>query len=454
MKLLTPRETRAWLRSLAEHRRNSRSSREQIEGNQQRKFRELVEFARHRSPFYRDMIAQLHIDPANCSVDDFPVLTKHDVIEHFDRIVTDSRITRRRVEQFLEQSTDPTELLDGEFHVVHTSGTSGAVGYYVFSHDAWIKGSSHVVRVSPLSLCRKRIAYISVIHGHFAGVSLMLTGNHGTNNLFYNVRPFDVNMPIAPLLESLTEFQPHVLAGPAGVLKILAEAQEAGRLCIRPVFVSNGGEPLTAVTKDYLTRVFRAPVSSIYASSEHLYMGLQFPDSDGMYLLEDDLIFELHSDHTCVTNLFNYSMPLIRYRMDDVLVPDEANDGRFPFTKVKELVGRSEEAPVFTNQHGEDDFIHPFMILEFFVRGLLAWQIVCLGKTSFVFRAQYEPSLSDQEKQAARRGIFERMRSILVQKEMENVTFEVEEVDALQVDPRSGKFRMIMTDYLESGLCA
>jgi hypothetical protein len=85
---------------------------------------------------------------------------------------------------------------------------------------------------------------------------------------------------------------------------------------------------------------------------------------------------------------------------------------------------------------------------------LLAWQIVCLGKTSFVFRAQYEPSLSDQEKQAARRGIFERMRSILVQKEMENVTFEVEEVDALQVDPRSGKFRMIMTDYLESGLCA
>lgn len=450
MKILPPSEMKAWLRALAEHRRNSRSSREAIDANHRRKFRELANYVWNRSPFYRDIMSERRIDPTNCCPEDFPVLTKREAIEQFDRIVTDPRVSRSKIEQFLEGSTDPTELMDGQFHVLHTSGSSGSVGYFVFSHEAWIKGSCHVVRLSPLSLCRKRIAYVSVINGHFAGVSLMLTGNHGTNNLFYDVRPFDVNTPISRLLQALNEFQPHVLGGPAAVLQILASAQETGRLRIRPKFVSNGGEPLTAATHEHLVRAFQAPVSNIYASSEHLFMGFQFPDSEGIYLLEDDLIFELHSDHTCVTNLFNYTMPLIRYRMDDILVPDERCDGRLPFKKVRELIGRFEEAPVFTNRHGEVDFIHPFMILEFLVRGLLAWQFVCLDKTSFVFRAQYEPGLNDLEKQATRLRIFERMRSILAEKEMDNVRFDVEDVDELPVDPRSGKFRMIIKNHHEA----
>jgi phenylacetate-CoA ligase len=443
MHLLSPRETYAWLRALWHLARNERISRARLQADQTRKFRALVEFVRHRSPYYQAILRQHRIDPATCCPSDFPVLTKNDVIEHFDEIVTDPRISRNGIAEFLSRSTDPQELFEGEFHVLHTSGTSGTVGYFVFSHDAWIKGSSQVVRMLPLRL-RQRIAFVAATRGHFAGSSLMLTGNHGTNQLFYDVRTYDVNLPMSQIVDGLNQFQPHMLSGYAAVLKLLAAAQESKLLRIQPTMVGNGGEPLSPELKGYLERVFGVPVVNAYASSEHLYMGLTLPGSRGMHLLEDNLIFELHDDHTCVTNLFNHTLPLIRYRMDDVLVPDVGDKSRYPFTRIREVIGRSENALEFTNRHGARDFIHPIVIVEFIVRGLHSWQIVLVDQASFIFRVRFDTGLSHEQKQAARRQVREKMRALLAEKEMDNVRFEIEEADTLPIDPVSGKFRLVV----------
>ena len=264
-----------------------------------------MSFAQDRLPVLSGHHCDEGIDPSNCVPADFPVLTKQDVIEHFDEIVTDRRITRARIAEFLARSTDPEELFEGRFHVLHTSGTSGTVGYFVFSDEAWIKGASHAVRVAPLRW-RRRTAFVAATRGHFAGASLMVTAIEGSNKLFFDVRTFDVGRPMPGIVAELNEFQPHALSGYGAVLKVLAEAQERGELRIKPTSVGNGGEPLLPDVRTLLERVFKgAPVSNAYASSEHLYMGLTLPGSDGMHLMEDDLMFELHEDHSCVTNLFN-----------------------------------------------------------------------------------------------------------------------------------------------------
>ncbi len=445
MKLLTPKESYLWLKTLWDHHRNLRISREKLEAAQLKKFRRLVSFVQRHSPYYRAIIDQHGINPATCLPTDFPVLTKHDVIKHFDAIVTDRRITRDLIADFLAQSTDPQELFEGHFHALHTSGTSGTVGYFVFSHEAWIKGSSHAVRAAPLRW-RRRTAFVAATRGHFAGASLILTGNHGTNNLFYDVRTFDVGRPMSEIIAELNKFQPHVLSGYGTVLKVLGEAQERGELRIRPSHVGNGGEPLLPETKACLERAFHVPVMNAYASSEHLYMGMTLPGSDGMHLLEDDLIFELKPDHTCVTNLFNETMPLIRYRMDDVLVPDLNGSTNLPFTKVKEIVGRCEDALIFTNRHGREDFIHPIVIVELIVSGLNAWQIVLESKTSFRFRAKLDAGQTAGERQATCGRIRDRMNTILAEKEMGNVSFEIEEVESLDIDPVTGKFRLVVRE--------
>jgi phenylacetate-coenzyme A ligase PaaK-like adenylate-forming protein len=172
-------------------------------------------------------------------------------------------------------------------------------------------------------------------------------------------------------------------------------------------------------------------------------MGLTLPGSDGIHLLEDDLIFEIHNDHLCVTNLFNYTMPLIRYRLDDVLLRDQP-DSQYPFTKIREIAGRYEDAMAFTNSLGQRDFIHPIIIVELMIPGLRTWQVELLNETSFLFRARFEPNLSPMEKQRSREYLTHKMRSILDEKLMHNVMFRIEEVNHIPVDPSTGKFRLIL----------
>ena len=443
MKLISPLESYRWIKALWDQFCNARMSREQLEAAQLRKFRRLVAYAQRHSPYYRAIIEQRKIDPACCVPTDFPVLTKMEVIQHFDELVTDRRITRERITDFLAHSTDPAEMFEGRFHVVHTSGTSGTVGYSVFSHRAWIKGSVHVVRVSPLRW-RRRTAFIAATRGHFAGASLMLTGNEGSNWFFYNVRAFDVGQPLSQIIEGLNRFQPKMLCGYATMLKVLAEAQERGELRINPTQLGSGGEPLLPEVKTYLERIFKVRVFNDYASSEHLHMAMTLPDCEGMFLMEDDLIFELHDDHTCVTNLFNEALPLIRYRMDDVLVSDPAGASKYPFTRVREIVGRNEDALRFTNSHGREDFIHPIVIVEFMVSGLHGWQVVLESDTSFRFRAQLDTSLTPDECDITLERIREKLCAILAEKEMSNVKFQIDPVNSLEVDSYSGKFRLVV----------
>ena len=111
-------------------------------------------------------------------------------------------------------------------------------------------------------------------------------------------------------------------------------------LNVRPSIVESCAEPLSPTDKEFIENTFDCKLLNVYASTEFLYMGISKPEYGDMYLLENDLIFELHSDHTCVTNLFNYTMPLIRYRMEDILIPVPDDDRILPFTKVQEVIGR------------------------------------------------------------------------------------------------------------------
>jgi phenylacetate-CoA ligase len=443
MRFHSPKDSIIWLKALWNHWRHSRMTREQLEAAQLRKFRKLVSWAHVHSPYYRKIIEERKIDPHTCVPTDFPILTKSDVNEHFDEIVTDRSLSRKRIADFLAQSADPGNLLDGRYHVVHTSGTSGTLGYYVYSRESWIRGASQVVRASRLRW-RRRVAFVAATRGHFAGVSLMLTGNRGTNGWFYDVRPFDVGQPLAKIVEELNRFQPHMLSGYAAILKMLGEAQERGELRIHPTELGNGGEPLLPDVKAYLEKVFGVPVLNGYASSEHLYMAMSLKGAEGMHLLEDDLIFELGDDYTAVTNLFNDTMPLIRYRMDDVLVPAGIAQGPYPYTKVRDVVGRQENALVFTNEHGREEFIHPIVVAELVVPGLNAWQIVLESRTSFRFRAKLDGSLTPDQRAVTRQRIEGTVTALLADKEMRNVRFEIEEVESLPIDPLTGKFRLVV----------
>jgi phenylacetate-coenzyme A ligase PaaK-like adenylate-forming protein len=59
-----------------------------------------------------------------------------------------------------------------------------------------------------------------------------------------------------------------------------------------------------------------------------MIMGVSNADGATMTLIDDDLCFEFYADHSLITNLYNFTLPLIRYRMADVLRPTGAFNGQ------------------------------------------------------------------------------------------------------------------------------
>ena len=192
-----------------------------------------------------------------------------------------------------------------------------------------------------------------------------------------------------------------------------------------------------------LQQAFGAGVMNGYGCSEHLGMGGAAPGSEQIVLYDDDLIFEFYEDHSVITNLFNRTLPLIRYRMSDTLRPVQ-NHGHTPYLVIENLIGRNELQPVFINRNGAKDFISPHTINEIFVTGVTRFQLHLLGDTSFRFMVCLDNQLQPEQKAAALAAVAARLREILAAKQLDNVNFEVLETNDLPVNPVTRKFQLIV----------
>ena len=428
--------------------RNATLTREQFEAERLERFRELVRHVNTHSPYYADLIRERGISLESCVPQDFPVLTKSLLMQNFDRIVTDRRISKQLVADFLTRSKSPTDLLLNQYTVIHTSGSSGEVGYFLYSPADLGRATAQRQRRQPMPGKRQhrgrfRIAFYGATDGHYAAVTLVSQFARGLAKLFVKLQILEVNSPLPGVLQALNDFQPELIIGYTTALKILAEKQQAGQLHISPKIMACGGESCSPGDKAILMQAFKCGVMNAYASSEHLGMGGALPGSDEMVLYDDDLIYEFQSDHCLVTNLFNRTLPLLRYRMSDTLRP-LAQQNRPPYLVIDSIVGRNELQPVFVNRDGVEDFISPHTINEVFVKGVTRFQLHLLDAQSFRFLVCLDSQLDDAQRAQCVAGVTQRLREILARKLMENVQFAVDVVDDLPVNPVTRKFQLIV----------
>jgi phenylacetate-CoA ligase len=428
-------------------------SRADIEAAQARKFRALARHAQGRSPYYARIIRERGIDLNTCTPSDFPQLTKSQLMANFDDIVTDRRVTKHVVSEFLSRSVDPSERLFDELTVMHTSGTSGEVGYFLYSPADYARLRAAAMRnrsafrgLFPrlgLRLRRVRLAFYGATGGHFAGVTGVASMQRGVGKWFIDARAFEVNTPLPDVVRAINEFQPDALWGYTTALKMLGDEQRAGRLRIRPKTLIATGETVTKADAGFLSASFDGAVAlSMYACTEHLMLGMSNAETEGMSLLDDNLIFEFYDDHSVITNLFNHTLPLIRYRMSDILRP--ISEPGAPRIIIESLVGRAERMPLFVNAAGDTDFISPHTINEIFVKGVTRFQMQITGPDSFRFAICLEHTLDQAQRSAAVAGVRARLAEILAQKGLSNVFFEVPIVAEIPLNERTRKFQLIV----------
>jgi phenylacetate-coenzyme A ligase PaaK-like adenylate-forming protein len=429
------------------------TTRAEFEAAKQQRFRSLVRHASVHAPYYANIIRERGLDLDTCGPADFPVLTKTLLMANFDAIVTDPRITKQVVADFLTRSSDPAERLFDKITVTHTSGTSGEVGYFLYAPADRMRMRAMSMRNRRVfrhlfprrwpGLRRIRVGFYGATGGHYAGVTGVASMQRGVARLLVNAQAFEVNTPLPSVISGLNAFQPDVIFGYTTALKILAEEQRAARLRIRPMAIMATGEMVTKADMSFLSEAFGgATASSIYACTEHMMMGVSNPDGETMTLTDENLIFEIFADHTLITNLCNYTMPLIRYRMSDILRVVSEPDARH--IVINNLVGRMEQMPTFVNSAGTKDFISPHTINEVFVQGVTRFQMQITGPTSFSFPICVDATLNDAARSAAAAGVTARLRQILQQKGLGNVTFEVPIVAEIPLNERTRKFQLIV----------
>src|SRR5258708_3904385 len=93
---------------------------ERLAAERERRLRELLVYAADRSPFWKERLAGR--DLANFTEADLPslpILTKAEMMEEFDRLVTVPGLTRARVQQHLDQLSGDG-YLDDEYRAIIT----------------------------------------------------------------------------------------------------------------------------------------------------------------------------------------------------------------------------------------------------------------------------------------------------------------------------------------------
>ena len=225
-------------------------------------------------------------------------------------------------------------------------------------------------------------------------------------------------------------------------LKVLADQQKRGRLRINPRSIVNCGEGINLKDKIYIESVFNVSVANLYGFAECIIVGVGKDRYGGIALFDEIALIEIKKDHILLTNLINRTLPIIRYRIDDFLQEKEEKKVNIPYTVVEDIVGRVEEAIWFENDEGEMDFIHPLVFVEFYVKGLDKLQLIIKDKKSFDFLAV----ITDLSKEPVINEIKKKLNLLLSKKKFTNVTYSVKVVDKLEIDKKTGKFKLIISN--------
>lgn len=436
---------------------NIKKSATQIKKLQQKKLRKMLRYAYDHSEYYRREFQAAGITDKNIdstSLENFPTIDKQILLSHFDEIITISDITQEEIRRFDENTEKDRRAFKGKYHVVHSSGSTGKPGYFVYDNNAWNAMLIGIIRAALWGMSmsqilkflaeKPRIAYIAATDGRYGGA--MAVGD-GIDGVGASQICLDVKTPLSEWVERIRDFKPNMIIGYSSAVKILAEIVESGDIKLDIARVVTCGEPLGANLRRYLENAFNTKVINFYGASESLALGVETDPKQGMILFDDMNVIEMCEDGMYLTSLYNFAQPLIRYRLSDSLTLENA-DENCPFTRAVGLLGRNEDVLWFEDSRGNREFLHPLAVEGFCIEGLMDYQFVQLGNNAFEIHAQVS---ADSSRSDIRAKIIEQMEAVLNEKHLNFVKFDIKFVDEITPDTTTGKKRLIIGNSQISG---
>ena len=421
------------------------------------RLKELVEYAKENSPFYRQLYRGI---PEPFELSDLPATDKRTLMANWNNWVCDRDLTLEQVERFMEDKRNIGAKLNGKYLIFTTSGSTGVPLTAVCDRTANnIMGGISARR----SFARREDLRAFMMRG---GKSIGVFADDGfylgntsirsrLRSMPWKKKQLAVSSALYPLPEivrQLNDFQPAMVGGYPSNLELLIDEAKAGRLRISPVLIMTGGEYLSDSLREKLADTFRCYVQTSYSCTEGGTVACEcrhrhFHVNDDWLIVEpvgrdgNPLPDGVLSDKLYLTNLYNYTQPFIRYEVTDRIIMHHEPCPCGNPSPWLELEGRIDDVTTFTEE-GKEIRIAPLSVYAVLkeVHGIRRFQVLVYPENRMELR------LEEQEG-ADRTVVFEtakaRLREYLAAQGVHHVTVTLSE-DLPRQDAGSGKFKHIV----------
>jgi phenylacetate-coenzyme A ligase PaaK-like adenylate-forming protein len=291
---------------------------EEIEALQWERLQKLLRHAYETVPYYREAFQTVGFQPDDIrSAADFarsPILEKATVREQGDRLISTAFNRKQLIRSATGGSTgEPMRFYydrnSYERRVAAAMRGDGWAGWRMCGGEFYI----WVVALLPESGLIRRKKQL-----HHASLRREIANS------------FDLSAErIEGMVRRYNRQRPRVVVGYANAIYEFARyVREADLKLHPPIGVISSAEKLYGYQREAIEAAFGAPVFDRYGCREVMMIGAECDRHDGLHVTVDNLYVELVANgHLCepgergevlLTDLHNYGMPLIRYKVGDV----------------------------------------------------------------------------------------------------------------------------------------
>ncbi len=439
----------------------SLSERERLREN---KLKQLVTYAKNNSPYFNGLYAGIGED---FKLTDLPVTNKVEMLKYFDTWVTDRKVHLSDIMEFMNDLDNVGRGFMGRYLVFTTSGSTGNPS--IILCDKTAKNVMDAIAILRAYARKEDLKAFIKKRGKTAGV--FATGGFYLG--YASVRNRHLRMPwkkrqamitsilnpIEKIVEELNRFQPAMLGGYPTALELLAEEKKSGRLRISPILIMAGGEYFSKELREMLCETFQCYVQTNYSCTEGGMVASEC-ENQHFHINDDWIIVEpvdkdnnpvpdgVQSDKWLLTNLSNYTQPLIRYEITDrIILHREGCACRNPSPWV-EIEGRTDDILHFHSDKGTVRII-PLALYAILkeVHEINRFQLILKQNNQLELRLVCRSKAAIPEAFAMAEG---KILQYLKENGITDAAVYLSEEEP-KVHPKSGKFKHVYQEVKEDG---
>ena len=364
-------------------------TREALEKFQQKRIKEKLDYVSSHSGFYKEF--------AHKELKDYPIIDKKIMMDNFN-IINTVGIDRDEALEFAIGSERSREFSDklNNITVGLSSGTSYSRGIFLVENSEKDKWAGYVLsRFLPKGILSKcKIAF-------FMRANSNLYESVGSSKIQFEF--FDIYADIKKNLEKLQAFQADLIVAQPSMLLMIAEAVKDNSLQIKPARIISIAEVLEKADEEYLKKVFN--VDAIHQAYQCTEGCLATTCRCGTLHLNEDIVYieKEYLDENrfvpIITDLERTSQPIIRYRLNDVLVEKKEKCAcGSVFTALEKIEGREDDVFKFNADDGAEvsvfaDFIRRCIL---FAGNITDYRVVQDVDSSITVFADIDDAMKDK----------------------------------------------------------